>query len=805
MTDRELLEALDLEYPGLQEVGVALGAGDIERAKEELVLYLRTRKEVEPAPGGVGSEDCPQVVSEAGEELLRQYAEGDEDWFSVAHPEEVPERLYSTQIMGKNDHGDFVRLAQEYCDTGNRKYARGCMVAMRKWIEAAAPLPQEVPTGEKAAPWRTIFYSTPRVGNWTRAFFLLRDCADLPVDDWIEVFKAILHHLRYAAANDVPGMPNMVIHLFETRIKFGQQWPEFAESKSWIDKGVQGMDALLDDYFYPDGAYIELSYFAHEVFVRVAQEGEKGLALPPGFRQKVERIFDFPAYMIKPNGVYPSVNDNYSAQDPDEIPELRAALVDLGLEFTGRDDFRYIHTFGREGTPAQTSYAFPYAGFYVMRTDWSATARYLVFDGGKSAGGHNHVDKLNFELYAYGNTLVTDSGCGGPWASAWRSDYFVGPAGHNTIMVDGRGQVAGVPLFAIPSLLGRTPWHEIAPDPLPNTWMSGTHFDYAASRYADGYATYGSEQSRLRGFHYERNRVGDVADMQPWTQTQGGDLKVQPHERVFVDHERKVFFVKPDYWILCDRLLGRGHHQAESLFHFQASASTDIDEEDCSVRTVNGQAGLTILPSSEAELQVRVVSGQREPLQGWVPAGWGKHRPSPVAIYTIEEELPATIDTVLYPYPKGEAPQLSVQRLAVEENGEPLASWEASGLRIQIDQRWDYFLVAHERRALRRFGPVSCDGEIALLCCDSAGVVERLVLVNGSYVELEGQTLVSAEHTFDSLELVWQGETLEVHCHPRVGAMVWAGAARRLVIDAEEPQAVAPIDGRIRLFENWLD
>jgi hypothetical protein len=628
MTDSELLESLNLNHPGLESTRTALQATEIESAKEQLIHYFRTQKKTEHIPSQKHLQDRPDATSERGEELCRHFA-GQEDWHSVPHPEQIPERLYSTQIMQKNDHAELAELAQAYGDTGNHKYARECARLMFDWIDTTGPLPATPPTGRQAPMWRTIYYSTPRVRNWTKCFLLLQHCAALSVDELIILLKVILHHLRYAAVNEVPDMPNMVIHLFEDLIHFGLQWPEFAESASWTQKGTEGLDILLDDYFYPDGAYIELSYFAHEGFVRTVHMGEQdGLALPPGFRQKVERIFDFPAYMVKPNGAYPSVNDNYSAQDPDEMPERRGGLVELGVEFLGREDLRYIHTFGKEGTPPRrTSCAFPYSGFYVMRSDWSAQANYLVFDGGKSAGGHNHVDKLNFELYAYGNTLVTDSGCAGPWASAWRSEYFVGTAGHNTIMVDGRGQVAGVPLFAIPSLGGRTPWHHIASEPLPNTWKSGSHFDYAASRYQDGYATYGSEQNRLRGYRYERNRVDAVEQMQPWTQTQGGDLRVRPHERVFVDHERKVFFAKPDYWILSDRLLGKGRHRAESMFHFQASATAQIDETDGSVRTVNGRAGLTILPSSEAELEVRIVCGQEEPLQGWVPAGWGDHRP----------------------------------------------------------------------------------------------------------------------------------------------------------------------------------
>jgi len=816
MTDKELLEALNPEHPGLREVRTALVSGELETSKEQFVLYLRDAKTPEIVPGQVDPEDHPGAASDQGEVICKHYAGKEEDWFSVEHPERVPERLYSTQVMSKNYHPDLVGLAQAYFDTGNHKYARECIRLMLGWIKAMEPLPHTPPVGRRGPMWRTIYYSTPRTDAWIRCYFLLRNYPGLSVDERLVLLKTILHHIRYAAANEVPDMPNMVVHLFERLIHYGLQWPEFAESKSWLQKGLDGLCTLLDDYFYPDGAYIELCYFAHEVFVRVAQMEEQGtIPLPEGFREKMEHIFDFPAYMVKPNGASPSVNDVYSAQDPKAIPERRGGLVSLGADFLNRNDLRYIDTYGQEGVaPSHTSRAFPYAGFYVMRSDWSKEARYLVFDGGKSAGGHNHVDKLSFELYAHGNTLVTDTGCAGPWASAWRSEYFVGTAGHNTIMVDGRGQVAGVPLFAIPSLKGRTPWYKIASEPLPNTWISGDYFDYAASRYEDGYATYGSEQNRLRGFRYELNRVEDLSSkgatvcenlMQPWTRTQGGELRVKPHERLFVTHERKVFFVKPDYWILSDRLLGKGRRRADAMFHFQATASAEIEEKNRSVRTVNGQAGLTILPTSKSELEVRIVSGQKEPIQGWVPAQWGNQRPAPVAIYSVEDELPIAIDTVLYPYPKGGVPNLRVERLPVVENGKQVESWEASGLCVHIDERKEYYLVSHDRRALRRFGTVSFDGEIGMMRYDGHGELWRVSVVNGSYLELEGTTIIAGEHTFQSLELEYAGDTLAIRCRPEVSLTVWAGNAQRLIVNACAPQLLSPTEGQFRLFENWLD
>ena len=420
---------------------------------------------------------------------------------------------------------------------------------------------------------------------------------------------------------------------------------------------------------------------------------------------------------MKPNGSYPSVNDNYSRPGPGEA--ARAAgegRSPSGWRSPAGADLRYIESFGAEGeAPAWTSRAFPYAGFYVMRSDWSAEARYLVFDGGRSAGGHNHVDKLSFELYAYGNTLVTDSGCGGPWASAWRSEYFVGPAGHNTIMVGWPRPGGGTPPSSrSPALRGRTAWHEIAPEPLPNTWVSGRRFDCVRSRYEDGYAAYGSEQSRRRGFAYESKRVDGVERMQPWTRSQGEDLQVPPHKRVFVDHERRILFVKPDYWILSDRLLGRGRPQGRVPVPLPGPRPRPASSRrNGSVRTVNGRAGLVILPAPGPELEARIVKGQEEP-----PAGMGPGRLGPASALAGGHLLggggaAAGLGHGAVSAPGGTAPR------RCRWSG---CRWRKRGSRsppgrpplyayTSTDRR-DWFFTSHERRALRTAGPLVSDGEV---------------------------------------------------------------------------------------------
>ena len=115
------------------------------------------------------------------------------------------------------------------------------------------------------------------------------------------------------------------------------------------------------------------------------------------------------------------------------------------------------------------------------------------------------------------------------------------------------------------------------------------------------------------------------------------------------------------------------------------------------------------------------------------------------------------------------------------------------------------YVAAHDRIALRRYGPVCCDGGIGVVRCDGDGGIWRVSMVDGSFVEVDGEVIVEAEHACESLELAYEGEMLSVRCHPEVGLTVQVGKARRLVVNGGEARAVSPFRDRVRIFEDWLD
>jgi hypothetical protein len=778
MSDRVFFNAVDLDFPGLAKVKAAVNKGNFEKAKEELLTYYRNRTEPKIVDEKVPPENKPGATDKQGERVCAGYIKaieereafaGDKiDWFSF--PATDPEnRLQTSLIMTMNWHYSTEEVGKAYAVTGNHKYARKCIDLIKSWIVQAKPFPKEPPVGKTAPLWRTIHYVGPRLDRWMKCFFWLIDCPAVTTDEKIAILKALLPQIDYMKNNEVPNMPNMLVNQLQCLIRYGTSFPEFKESKEWVKTGVRKLNRLLDDFFYPDHSYIELCYFGilKDWVDSLNLMKKSNIAVPEGFKKKLEAAFEFPMYMYKPNFKYPSVNDEYSVEDPQQIPpspDYYDALLKLAADTFHRDDMKYVASCGREGKPPEyTSYHFPYGGFYVMRTDWTPQARYLVFDGGKNAGGHNHADKLSFELYAYGNTLITDTGCGGPWASKWRSEYFVATPGQNTIMVDDKSQVANDPLFEIPSLMGNTPWRKITDKPLDNTWVSTENFDFAESAYADGYAIRGCARIQENHIDYEITRTDDPKRKQE-LQAQRYPL-IPPEKRVKVTHRRNILFAKPDYWIMSDILTGEGEHKIESLLHLLPASELEIKGKSITVK--NGNAALLVFPFPQSNLDLKIVKGEMDPIQGWIPVQpWAGHKPSPCVIYTIKENLPVSLITVLFPYPKKDSPGVKVTELTVRKNGNAVPAAQASGICITTAQGNDYYLASFSETSEKEFGESVFDGKVALIREDKNATLRCALIINGGKLIRKNIPVLEADRNLDWFEVNCKENELSVNYQP---------------------------------------
>src|SRR5205085_12594666 len=148
------------------------------------------------------------------------------------------------------------------------------------------------------------------------------------------------------------------------------------DAAEWRATGGKWIYDEMNNQVYPDGVQIELSSGYHHVSLnnflsvyKIARLNE--VELPGDYLKRLEKMYDFDVYGAMPDRRLPGVQDgNYY--------DVRRALRDAMEYFPARSDFRWYATDGREGKPpAETSHAFPWAGYFVMRSGWDAGARWL--------------------------------------------------------------------------------------------------------------------------------------------------------------------------------------------------------------------------------------------------------------------------------------------------------------------------------------------------------------------------------------------------------------------------------------------
>ncbi len=217
--------------------------------------------------------------------------------------------------------------------------------------------------------------------------------------------------------------------------------------------------------------------------------------------------------------------------------------------------------------------SFPDGGYFVQRSGWAPDDRFLIFDCGPLGdGGHGHYDLLSFEAHGGGRPLVVDPGRGSyseapPNLRRW----FRGTAAHNTVCVDG---------------LDQTPYTRGRP----------------SGAVAHGRLLWRREEPGL-----------DVL---------AGEARSPVYEAV---HERRIAFVRGEYWVIEDRLRGDREHVYDLRFHL-APGVERLDGERWR-RRVDLARGTVTAPG----LALVVLGAERVGIEpGWVAPSYGRLLDAPV-------------------------------------------------------------------------------------------------------------------------------------------------------------------------------
>jgi len=617
-TDAEFFgEQIDTTRPGLEGIPAAIAAGDYAAARR--IFAAEARASLQPQRWFRQQRDfrgnphfLPGETAEAaGDRVLAgtliscstpcTFADR-VDWF--ANPTFNQYKEWTWQL---SRHQEWPVLGERYRATRDERYATAFVKFFLSWKEQTAVEPLDAPSNATWA-WRTIEAGIRMGGSWQWALHSFYRSPHFTDDVLVEWYKSVWEHgwrLR-----NIHHSHNWLIMEQNGLGQIGILYPQFRQASEWRDFAFATLIHELGVQNYPDGMQYELSTGYHQVNVRnyqwlwdVAEAYD--VPVPPAFRDGLEQMHAANIKLMMPDGRLPDLNDG-GWHPVAGLLERAAAL------YPAREDFRWAASWGQEGAPpSYTSIALDYSGLYVMRSDWGDDAVWALLDGGPFGFAHQHEDKLNLIVHAYGRRLITEAGNYAYDDSEMRR-YVLSTRGHNTARVDGQDQNRRRNYNRANERIER---------PSGAVWHSDEAQDTVEAVYNEGY---GPEADRT------------------------------------VTHRRRVTFFKQGTagFGPCFRVedtftpADSGEHSYEILWHLHTGAPL---VEGLSVRSVDpGVANVALIPEdAPVGLSVEIVAGQEQPeWQGWHAVKnhqQGEYEACPTAIYRVRAVGEVKVTTWVVP------------------------------------------------------------------------------------------------------------------------------------------------------------
>jgi hypothetical protein len=608
-TMRTMLDQFNLTKPGLEKVKRAHADGNLVKACTELLAYyknghtasyLRTKQ---PAATTKTVADADTVLNyvfyvQNVRGVPPLLPDGHRDWYYKG-PNNDREWAWLS-----NRHSQLLEVYNAYQETGNPKYAKYIDAFLRDFIIKSMPYPAEK---SSTSVWRGLEVAA-RVKAWSRIFYGMINSPYLSPATQLLILSSMPDHAHYNrqfhAGNNWLTMEISALATAATN------FPEYKQADEWLTYAIGAMTESMKGQVYPDGIQTELTSHYHNValanfalFKEICDRANR--PLPEFFNQTIVSMYDYIARAIRPDGHRILNNDGDRGSDRELL--LKAA------EKYNKPEWTYLASNGQQGAkPAQgPSYVFPWAGQLVSRSGYDAQAHWSFFDIGPWGSGHQHSDKLHLSVTAYGRDLLVDAGrfaYTGEVAEKFRP-YATGSAGHNLVLIDGKGQAPGPKLAEAPLAENQT---KITPD-----------FDYATGQFADF-----------------RNVEGTAR------------------------HTRALLYVRGEYWVVVDRISTDRPRTIETLWHWHPDCL--VTQDGTTVKTTNAKGNLAVIPVGGPKMDIRFVKGQEQPeIQGWYSPEYNVFMPNTAAIYRASIPRDQTLVWLLMPS-EGQTP--AVQAKVLSEN-----------------------------------------------------------------------------------------------------------------------------------------
>ena len=619
---------VDCMIPALRDIPAKMAAGDTNAANRIFVDHVRSTldsRKVNAAwyKGSLTAKGRARLRRQA-EEIMdyrlsacgvpHHFKDHKVDW--TFNPTYNGYREWPWQL-GRQEF--LSTLARYYAVTGDERAAVTWRDMIDGWIDQAPPPPDGTPHGTPVT-WRTLDAGL-RVVGWCDQIHAFAKSPSLPDAFIVRFFRSVRdhgHRLEMPLSEN-----NWRIMELAGLLKVAMMFPFLSEARQWRESALAEFEDQLARQVYPDGFQFELSPGYHGVIphdyagiislFRVCGE------TPPGFvLGGIEKAYDVYPRLSRPDRCVPPLNDS-------NVVDLRREMEGALNLYPDREDFRWFATDGAKGAaPAYLSYAFPYAGAVVFRSSWETNAVWGYMDCSPFGAGHQHEDKLNVLVSAYGKNMVVEPGNYAYDSSEMRK-YVVSTRAHNTILVDGREQFTR----------RKYKWNEgdIAEKAVFDSRMGGD-VEFASAAFTAGYGFSADVTSAY--FHTQGENVPP------------NDMTVHSRTLAFF---RNVPGLGP-FFVVVDRLEAPDARERsyDSLWHLETCGL----KVDGAKFVADFGAGVGLSASfSDNDASIVDMKGSKSPYQGWMPIsppGPHEHRPIPTPVLKGRFSRARRIVGVLYPY-----------------------------------------------------------------------------------------------------------------------------------------------------------
>jgi len=627
----------------------------------------------------------------------------------------------SKVVWEPNRHQHLVTLALAFRLTGDRRYAKECFAQWEHW--------QRENPHMRGINWASSLELAFRAWSWIWMIRLLTGSRAMTGRRLGELTWALGLHADSIAANlSTYFSPNT--HLLGegfALFAIGLLFPELRHSETHRETGRKILFEEITKQVHEDGSHAEQSSYYHgyatDFFLCAAILADRnGCSFPNTYREALGHMVDFMMHTAWPDGSHPMVGDAdggrllpFGVRDPND----RRSTLSTAAVYFERGDLRER------------------AGQFSEETLWllgpRAAAQFYELTPKPPAETSRVFPQSGFVVMR----------------NDWQRDasmlaFDAGPQG-----MDSCGHGHADALSVVCSAQG-TNW---LVDP-------GTFVYTASKEWRDYFRSTQAHNTLVIDGQGQAEPAGPFkwlnlcpARLESWATLANLDYASGMHEGYGrldepVTHRRRIVFVKPDRWFLLDDITGAGSHSLEFFFHFPPDVQLRVEEHSCWATKSDNRFLIIADPS----VSLNAGRGEEGPVQGGFSRDYGHREPAPALAGKTRCSVPARIPWILWPGAPYEARLRQVPG-------------QGSVWALETSEQIDYFIFS-DATGMQSDQKSTTDADFAFLRHGRDRKLERMTLLKGSWLNLEGAPQFRCEGKCEAFDLVCHGDSLEVHMQP---------------------------------------